>query len=173
MQITKVLNFLFSDAKIKLDSLSSDQRKIITINGWIKDELIRIVEMKNATLNKNLITKHIGSGGYLSLSLFFLFSFFFFPYSKRFIRDTLAALCSTGVFRFALYTGTALYYRYRHHRGAVSTSKHAMYVALLFYSRRFKPCCYTVNFRRDISKTIIPQRCNCNAAIKNDFISAL
>lgn len=77
MQITKVLNFLFSDAKIKLDSLSSDQRKIITINGWIKDELIRIVEMKNATLNKNLITKHIGSGGYFSLSLFF--SFFFSP----------------------------------------------------------------------------------------------
>lgn len=76
MQITKVLNFLFSDAKIKLDSLSSDQRKIITINGWIKDELIRIVEMKNATLNKNLITKHIGSGGYLSLSLFSFFLFF-------------------------------------------------------------------------------------------------
>lgn len=51
------------------------------------------------------------------------------------LSATPSQCCSMGVFRFALYASTTLYYRYRHHRSTVLTSK--LDIALLFYSRRF------------------------------------
>ena len=69
------------------------------------------------------------------VSFLLLFFFFFFAF-VCFIRDTLEASRPTRVFRFVLYAGTTLYYRYRHHRGAVLTSKPDVHVvALLFHTR--------------------------------------
>lgn len=61
----------------------------------------------------------------------------FFVRSGRVLSATPSQCCSMGVFRFALYASTTLYYRYRHHRSTVLTSKLDAYIALLFYSRRF------------------------------------
>lgn len=61
----------------------------------------------------------------------------FFVRFGRVLSATPSQCRSMGVFRFALYASTTLYYRYRHHRSTVLTSKLDVYIALLFYSRRF------------------------------------